>query len=76
MTENEFNNPIADLNAAVAVLVEKHGSGRTLIATLKAYFWGPPRPPDAGHLSNHLMRDMGLPERDANIGLIGLDARF
>lgn len=76
MTKNEMHTPMADLNAEVAALVERFGRGRILLATLKAYLRGAPRPPNADHLSDHLRRDMGLPENLADLAKTRWDTRI
>ncbi|OYU40754.1 MAG: hypothetical protein CFE33_01280 [Pseudorhodobacter sp. PARRP1] len=52
----------AALLPALQDLIAEHGSIATLLALLKALRQRPAKPPPAVLLSNHLRRDIGLPE--------------
>ncbi len=44
--------------------IDLHGPTRVLLAAFRALLRPRARPPDAGHISPHLRRDIGLPPRD------------
>lgn len=65
MTNDEFSNPITDLENEIALLVEKFGRGKILTAFLLNFFKAKGRPPDTHDLSDRMRRDIGLPEHGA-----------
>ena len=52
-----------ELTFEISNLIEKFGRRQAMIAILKSFSKGKGRPPDAlPQLTNHLLRDVGLPE--------------
>ncbi|MCK0169352.1 hypothetical protein MWU52_17495 [Jannaschia sp. S6380] len=45
--------------------IARHGAGRVLLAALLALLRPKARPPDAASLPDHLRRDVGLPDIEA-----------
>ena len=54
--------PKSALLPTLQALIAEHGTLATLLALLKALRQRPAKPPPAVELSNHLRRDIGLPE--------------
>ncbi len=76
MTNDEIQNPIADLNREITSLINKFGRGRTLLEILKSYLTFKSRPPDLEHLEEHLRKDLGLGEKKPEPTKAYMDLRF
>lgn len=63
MTHIASHSAQKELNFEISYLVARFGRRQALVAIIKTCFKGKGRPPDSvSHLSNHLRRDIGMPE--------------